>query len=636
MSRINETSSDIAREVAQRELLRPNGKRADDAHARAPAGKVHDATATKGGDGVDARTPATLRLDASVQAKLRTTVAESSQTSPFESLLTASASQALPLRTVGMPLSLGDDASVAPELMAKLAQLEQGALVRSAKNTDATPRLLSATDKVRQALMLTLSDGVGVYANDKTNVPKMLAAALGESVYWETRQAAAQTNAQSVLFAHQKAFPMGMDVEALVQAVLRESYLLQNEILKDYADKVKFYNELKKKILAKLRDARTLHGTAKDGEPLPADFEFEMYNEEVWTRWAQRPAEEGSDNAGKSSGLPEDANTSASAGAGTGAGQAGADASDNVGEDGGGPDGAGDQTGNDETTQCRVVLGQTQTIAKNLSYAGSNSYDKFDAHRDAFLEEVLARLPTESWEREALAEQWRMQGFELKMAVRDTDKNNDYYFSDASGAVTLSHKRNRASFYKVETMRPDDTLETYVQRLVRQEADAFRLQVRRVEHKEINIEWIDYEINVPRFSLAKVDDADGRATSAPDDTTAESQGGTAAEVSDAELRSGGEEGPRDENGGRVLEDHRTNAPLVALPVLDDLPYSKEEMDAYAKSLEGQLSDASDDAQLANVDLQNALQKQQQVLQMMSNISKMLHDTAMSIIRKIGA
>jgi hypothetical protein len=42
-----------------------------------------------------------------------------------------------------------------------------------------------------------------------------------------------------------------------------------------------------------------------------------------------------------------------------------------------------------------------------------------------------------------------------------------------------------------------------------------------------------------------------------------------------------------------------------------------------------------DAQLANADLQNMLQKQQQTLQMMSNISKMLYDTATSVIRKIG-
>jgi hypothetical protein len=49
----------------------------------------------------------------------------------------------------------------------------------------------------------------------------------------------------------------------------------------------------------------------------------------------------------------------------------------------------------------------------------------------------------------------------------------------------------------------------------------------------------------------------------------------------------------------------------------------------------ELSVLGDDAQLANVDLQNILQKQQQTLQMMSNISKMLYDTAQSVIRKMG-
>lgn len=52
-------------------------------------------------------------------------------------------------------------------------------------------------------------------------------------------------------------------------------------------------------------------------------------------------------------------------------------------------------------------------------------------------------------------------------------------------------------------------------------------------------------------------------------------------------------------------------------------------------LSGRLNSIGDDAQLANVELQNLLQKQQQTLQMMSNISKMMHDTATSIIRKIG-
>src|SRR4029453_7627530 len=61
----------------------------------------------------------------------------------------------------------------------------------------------------------------------------------------------------------------------------------------------------------------------------------------------------------------------------------------------------------------------------------------------------------------------------------------------------------------------------------------------------------------------------------------------------------------------------------------------EQLEAEIKRREEELNSIGDDAQLANVDLQNMLQKQQQTLQMMSNISKMLHDTAMSVIRRPG-
>jgi len=67
----------------------------------------------------------------------------------------------------------------------------------------------------------------------------------------------------------------------------------------------------------------------------------------------------------------------------------------------------------------------------------------------------------------------------------------------------------------------------------------------------------------------------------------------------------------------------------------DTVNTKAEAEAYVEYLENRLNTIGDDAQLANVDLQNWLQKQQQTLQMMSNVSKTLHDTAMSIIRKIG-
>ena len=60
-----------------------------------------------------------------------------------------------------------------------------------------------------------------------------------------------------------------------------------------------------------------------------------------------------------------------------------------------------------------------------------------------------------------------------------------------------------------------------------------------------------------------------------------------------------------------------------------------ELEQEIQKWEERLNGLGDDAQLANVDLQNVLQKQQQTLQMMSNIMKMLYDTAQSVIRKMG-
>lgn len=64
--------------------------------------------------------------------------------------------------------------------------------------------------------------------------------------------------------------------------------------------------------------------------------------------------------------------------------------------------------------------------------------------------------------------------------------------------------------------------------------------------------------------------------------------------------------------------------------------TKKELETYIKDLETKLDSVGDDAQLANVDLQNILQKQTQCLQLISNISKLCHDTAIAIIRKIAS
>jgi hypothetical protein len=63
--------------------------------------------------------------------------------------------------------------------------------------------------------------------------------------------------------------------------------------------------------------------------------------------------------------------------------------------------------------------------------------------------------------------------------------------------------------------------------------------------------------------------------------------------------------------------------------------TKAQLKSYVEGLERDLSSVGDDAQIAQLDLQNMLQKQQQILQTLSNVSKVLFDTAMAIIRKIG-
>jgi len=58
------------------------------------------------------------------------------------------------------------------------------------------------------------------------------------------------------------------------------------------------------------------------------------------------------------------------------------------------------------------------------------------------------------------------------------------------------------------------------------------------------------------------------------------------------------------------------------------------VEKYIASLEIALD--RDDAQLANVELQEVLQKTQSTYQILSNNLKLLHDTELSIIRKIGS
>lgn len=73
-------------------------------------------------------------------------------------------------------------------------------------------------------------------------------------------------------------------------------------------------------------------------------------------------------------------------------------------------------------------------------------------------------------------------------------------------------------------------------------------------------------------------------------------------------------------------------PFVLGPVVIQ---SAEQWRKELKKWEEELASVEKDAQLANIDLQNALARQQKTVQVMSNVSKQLHDQAMAIIKKIG-
>jgi len=61
----------------------------------------------------------------------------------------------------------------------------------------------------------------------------------------------------------------------------------------------------------------------------------------------------------------------------------------------------------------------------------------------------------------------------------------------------------------------------------------------------------------------------------------------------------------------------------------------EELDAHIADLQIMLASTGEDVQISQLELQNIQQRQQQVMNVLSNLSKALHETSMAILRKIG-
>jgi len=118
-------------------------------------------------------------------------------------------------------------------------------------------------------------------------------------------------------------------------------------------------------------------------------------------------------------------------------------------------------------------------------------------------------------------------------------------------------------------------------------------------------------------------------------------------VIDAACRRGADPCRRDKSDLKIIagvfdecaEEFKVGALDRQLCIPDRVPRAQVKdlalLDREIQRWETQLATIGDDAQLASVDLQIVLQKQQQALMMLSNASKMMHDTIMAVIRKIG-
>ncbi len=229
-----------------------------------------------------------------------------------------------------------------------------------------------------------------------------------------------------------------------------------------------------------------------------------------------------------------------------------------------------------EAPAAAPVTEPAGTIENHYDGEGGNA-DVMDDFVSRFQQKVrdMLRLPPE--QRRALFEEIERRGG-VSLTATAQERTHDLV-GQRTGTVELTGEADMA-------MRPGESVETYLERIIDEAGGSLETQLKNLHqgHTEggVKVEDVHFAIELPPYTYV-------------------------ARAEGSELRDSG-------------------------PGMID---TKGQLDDYIKSLEEKLSSVGDDAQLANVDLQNVLQKQQQNLQMISNISKMLHDTASGIIRKIG-
>ncbi len=445
------------------------------------------------------------------------------------------------------------------------------------------PERTEAFAKLREGLMLVATDA---QANQDKKTPldqaalRRLASALVDKRDQNTRDAiTAGLKLQARFFAGIK-----RDIHAFVQRVLRECYLIQSELLWDYAAKVKHYNELKKRVREKLEKMRPVHSAwAEENRRLGTDVTFysddpipyEVLDDNgVWHQDTM------TEDDVQSWVPPQDANEGSASTGGSTLGTVRSEYQQLRG--------ASKLTYEDEVILDVLIAKSDDDPIKDELEAVCDMLTRMNAHDlETYIVPFLDELRGGNTdEREIL---------ELYSAM---DPCQFMYMT------TLGYEEERVDLHG------GDAREFVV--MARAAGNAIAQALGR-EFSEFDTGGGDSEQRreVTGPEARRLLEALGAAVNA--EATAEAEAQARADAIAA---------------GDVPE----GWPEIGSP---KVLRTAEEVENYIELLEEKLNSIGDDAQLANVDLQNALQRQQQTLQMMSNISKMLHDTTLSVVRKIS-
>lgn len=381
------------------------------------------------------------------------------------------------------------------------------------------------------------------------------------------------------------------NIMSFVQAVMREAYMQNVKDLRAFGQKVKFYNNVRREIRQNLKDARTAMANEKYPFTPPKAVDTTFKGSSV-------PGQGPSEAKSSQPSLPSNQEVLAMYQSGD------KSISDLVSmcEQGKIAKGSLDFVRQHLDNQWRS--GPKETTSKKHSTISGDGNKHGNKVKDKKLADVMLSNGGNAWidsvvawyndlppeQQQAFVEKWKTEGMRFKAKAKD----------DGDGWFNSKDKGKYDDVRKLPAGKdPADWLRSECERAIKQAGDELGSEDMG---KKVKLNKFEFSVHPGSVDVPTLPDkpADLKAVE-----------GALGVSSGAGSAQSGEWTP-----GSPCE-------------------NEEQLKAYIKQLEDKLNSVGEDAQLANVDLQNSMQRMQQTLSRLANISKNMHDTAMNTIRKIG-